>query len=208
MRRPEQLAAGLRELGLELPASAQAKALDFLALLQEWNRVYNLTGVRDPHEMVSRHLLDSFVITPFIAGRRVLDVGTGAGLPGIPLALALPGDEFVLLDSSSKKIRFVRHAVAVLGLDNVTAVCERVEQYSPPGGFDTVITRALTTVGRFLGMAGHLCARHGRILIMKGTYPAKELATLPVDYRVAQVEQLRVPGVRGDRHLVHIERSA
>mgnify|MGYP003333269013 FL=1 len=143
MRRAEQLAAGLRELGLELPTSAQAKALDYLALLQEWNRVYNLTGVRDPHEMVSRHLLDSLVITPFIAGRRVLDVGTGAGLPGIPLALALPSDEFVLLDSNAKKIRFVRHAVTVLGLENVSAVCERVQQYAPLAAFDTVVTREI-----------------------------------------------------------------
>ncbi len=157
--------------------------------------------------MVSRHLLDSLVITPFIAGRYVLDVGTGAGLPGIPLALALPGDEFVLLDSSAKKIRFVRHAIAVLGLDNVTAVCERVHRYSPPRVFDSVITRALAAVADFIDMAGHLCAQHGRILIMKGRYPEKELAVLPVGYTLAQVKRLRVPGVRGDRHLVHIERS-
>ena len=207
MRRAEQLAAGLRELGLELPTSAQAKALDYLALLQEWNRVYNLTGVRDPHEMVSRHLLDSLVITPFIAGRRVLDVGTGAGLPGIPLALALPSDEFVLLDSSAKKIRFVRHAVTVLGLENVSAVCERAQQYAPLAAFDTVITRALATVADFVNMAGRLCARHGRILMMKGVYPQQELAALPAGYTLAQVKALRVPGLRGDRHLVHIERS-
>ena len=207
MQRAEQLAAGLHELGLGLPASVQARALDYLTLLQEWNRVYNLTGVRDPHAMVSRHLLDSFVITPFIAGRRVLDVGTGAGLPGIPLALALPDDEFVLLDSSGKKIRFVRQAVAMLGLDNVTAVCERAQQYSPNAAFDTVITRALAAVADFINMAGHLCARHGRILMMKGVYPKEELAALPVGYKLAQVKALRVPGVRGDRHLVHIERN-
>ena len=207
MRRAEQLAAGLWELGLELPTSAQAKALDYLALLQEWNRVYNLTAVRDPHEMVSRHLLDSLVITPFIAGRRVLDVGTGAGLPGIPLALALPSDEFVLLDSNAKKIRFVRHAVTVLGLENVSAVCERVQEYAPLAAFDTVVTRALATVAEFVNMAGRLCACHGRILMMKGVYPQQELAALPAGYTLAQVKALSVPGVRGDRHLVHIERS-
>lgn len=204
----EQLTAGLRELGLDLPPSAQAKALDYLALMQKWNRVYNLTGVRDPEEMVSRHLLDSFVITPFIAGPRVLDVGTGAGVPGIPLALVMPDNEYVLLDSSAKKMNFVRQAVTLLGLNNVTAVCQRVQQYSPPVGFDTVVTRALGAAAEFINMAGHLCARHGRILMMKGTYPDAELAALPEGYMLAQVRQLRVPGLQADRHLVHIERRA
>lgn len=195
----------MRVLRLGIPASGQARALAYLALLQKWNRVYNLTGVRDAREMVTRHLLDSFAITPFVAGPRVLDIGTGAGLPGIPLALALPDMEFVLLDSSSKKVQFVRHAVTELALDNVTVVCQRVQQYAPALRFDTVVTRALASTKEVLTMARPLCAPGGRILLMKGAFPTEELAEMPGGYNIVQVVRLRVPGLRARRHLVHIE---
>jgi 16S rRNA (guanine527-N7)-methyltransferase len=205
LQRADQLAAGLRELGFELAVSAQAKALDYLTLLEKWNRVYNLTGVRDAHEMVTRHLLDSFAIIPFVAGLRVLDIGTGAGLPGIPLALALPNMEFVLLDSGSKKIQFVRHVVTELALHNVSVVCQRAQQYAPAVRFDTVITRALASIKEVSTMACPLCTRAGRVLIMKGVFPTEELAEIPDGYNIVQVVRLRVPGLKAKRHLVHIE---
>lgn len=188
-----------------LPAHTQARALTYLALLQKWNRVYNLTGVRDAHGMVTRHLLDSLAIIPFVAGPRVLDIGTGAGLPGIPLALALPDMEFVLLDSSSKKVQFVRHVVTELALDNVAVVCQRAQQYVPPVRFDTVVTRALASIKAVLAMAQPLCAPGGRMLIMKGAFPSKELAEVPGGYNIVQVAHLQVPGLRARRHLVHVE---
>lgn len=205
MQRAEKLAAGLCELRLELPASVQARALDYLTLLEKWNRVYNLTGVRDPREMVTRHLLDSFAIIPFVAGPRVLDIGTGAGLPGIPLALALPDMGFVLLDSSAKKVQFVRQVVTKLDLENVTVVCQRTQQYTPTARFDTVVTRALASIKEILTMARTLCTRGGRVLIMKGVFPTEELAEMPGGYEIVQVVPLRVPGLRARRHLVHIE---
>ena len=205
MQRAEQLAASLCKLSPELAASVQAKALDYLTLLQKWNQVYNLTGVRDAREMVTRHLVDSFAIIPFVAGPRVLDIGTGAGLPGIPLALALPDMEFVLLDSSSKKVQFVRHAVTALALDNVTVVCQRAQEYAPALHFDTVVTRALASIKDVLTMAQPLCAPGGRILLMKGAFPTEELAEMPGGYEIVQVVPLRVPGLRARRHLVHIE---
>ncbi len=195
----------MQTLGLAIPAGVQAQSLVYLTLLQKWNRVYNLTGVRDAREMVTRHLLDSFAIIPFVAGPRVLDIGTGAGLPGIPLALALPDMEFVLLDSSSKKVQFVRHVVTELALDNVAVVCQRAQQYAPAARFDTVVTRALASIKEILTMACPLCAQGGRVLIMKGVFPTEELAEMPGGYNIVQVVRLRVPGLRARRHLVHIE---
>jgi 16S rRNA (guanine527-N7)-methyltransferase len=195
----------VQTLGLAIPADAQAQSLAYLTLLQKWNRVYNLTGVRDARAMVTRHLLDSFAIIPFVAGPRVLDIGTGAGLPGIPLALALPNMQFVLLDSRSKKVQFVQHAVTELALDNVAVVCQRAQQYAPAARFDTVVTRALASLKEVLTMARPLCAPRGRVLVMKGAFPTEELAEMPGGYNIVQVVHLRVPGLRARRHLVHIE---
>ncbi len=182
----------------------QAGLLRYLELLRKWNRVYNLSGVREPHAMVTRQLLDSLAISAFILGPRVLDVGTGAGLPGIPLALALPHAHFTLLDASRKKARFLRHAVTMLGLSNATVVCARAQDFEPGTGFDTVVARALAPIGTALASAGHLCASHGRILLMKGSYPAAELAALPAGYAVDAVQTLHVPGLGAQRHLVMI----
>ena len=196
------LSAGLTALELEGSAAQQQKLLDYVALRAKWNRVYNLTAVRDPAEMVTRHVLDSLVVLPYLRGARVLDVGTGGGLPGIPLAIMSPQREFVLLDSNSKKTRFVQQAIAELALPNVNVVHARVEQYRPERPFDVVISRAFATVADMLAGAGRHCAVDGMILAMKGADPTAELQDIDPDYRVQQVIALTVPGLDEARHLV------
>jgi 16S rRNA (guanine527-N7)-methyltransferase len=203
----ERLRAGLAALGLALPEATQARLLAYTALLAKWNRVYNLTAVGDPAEMVARHLLDSLAVAPYLHGSRVLDVGTGAGLPGIPLALARPELHFALLDSAAKKLRFVVQATAELGLANVETVHARVEAYRPERPFDTVISRAYAALGDFVASAGALCAPDGRLLAMKGAYPQAELAALPGGWMVAEAHRLQVPGLDAERHLVCIMRG-
>lgn len=202
------LDAGLHALGLSLGASARQGLMDFLALLVKWNRVYNLTAVRDPGEMVTRHLLDSLAVLPQVQGPRLLDVGSGAGLPGIPLALACPDWSFTLLDSNGKKTRFITQAVAELGLGNVSVVQARVAEYTAGTPFDTVISRAFASLADMLDQTGHLCAPNGQVLAMKGVYPGEELAALPAGWRVAGVSALQVPGLAGERHVVRLVRAS
>ena len=173
-----RLSAGLQALSLECTSIQQQQLLDFVRLLAKWNKVYNLTAVRDPEEMVTRHLLDSLAVLPYVQGSRVLDVGTGAGLPGIPLAIACPEREFTLLDSNSKKTRFVQQAVNELGLGNVRVVHARCEDFHPEQGFDVVLSRAFASIADMLASSGRHCAPHGRILAMKGADPADELMDL------------------------------
>jgi 16S rRNA (guanine527-N7)-methyltransferase len=191
-------------LGLTLPADAERRLLDYLRLLARWSSAYNLTAVRDPREMVTRHLLDSLAVAPHVRGPEVLDIGTGAGLPGIPLALALPDLAFTLLDSNAKKTRFVTQAVAELGLANVRVVNTRVEDFHPPQPFATLIARAFASIPDMLATCAHLCAPGGRILAMKGKLPDDELAALPGPWRVAVAERLAIPGLQATRHLVII----
>ena len=202
----ELLIKGLTQLGLDLPEAAQQQLLDYLALLQKWNKVYNLISRKESDNLVVRHLLDSLVALPYINGSRVVDVGTGAGLPGIPLAIACPQCHFTLLDCNSKKARFRNQAVIELGLKNVTVVDARAEAYRPEQGFDSVISRAFATIADMLAVAGHLAAPGGRFLALKGVYPEQELSELPDGYRLQEVHPLDVPFLGAERHLAIVAR--
>lgn len=201
------LRAGLLCLGVEPRDTVIAALLRFVDLLMRWNRAFNLTGDRDPADLLTRHILDSLTIKPFLRGVSVLDVGTGAGLPGLPLALTEPERHFTLLDSRGKKLRFVRHAVGELSLENVTMVQARVEEYDPADRFDTVLCRAFTSVPDFVRRCGGLVAPGGRLLAMKGRLPAGELGDLPVGWRNPEVNTLMVPGLDAQRHVVILKRT-
>lgn len=202
-----RLKPGLAALKLDLPAGSEEKLLAFVELLQKWNRAYNLTAVRDPEEMLVKHVLDSLAVLPYVVHGPVLDVGTGAGLPGIPLAVAQPDMQFTLLDGNGKKARFVTHAAGALGLANVTAVQSRVEDYRPESGFATVLSRAFASLGDFLRLAGHAALPGGRLLAMKGAHPEQELADIPAGYKLLGVHTLEVPGLKAERCVVEIEKS-
>jgi 16S rRNA (guanine527-N7)-methyltransferase len=199
----EALTSGLAHLGLELNEAAHEGLLAFLELLKRWNRVYNLTAVTDPEAMLVLHLLDSFSIAGDVRGPRVLDVGTGAGLPGVPLAIVYPQWEFVLLDSSAKKVRFLTQAVADLDLRNVVPVQARVERYEA-APFDTILARAFASLPRLLAAVRHLAYPGTRLLAMKGRFPGEELTGLPPGFVVDEVRPVRVPGLDAKRHVVRL----
>jgi 16S rRNA (guanine527-N7)-methyltransferase len=199
----ERLTSGCAELGLALPPESIDRLLDYIALLDKWNQAYNLTAVRDPGEMVTRHLLDSLAVAPHLTGQRIIDVGTGAGLPGIPLAILFPERQFVLLDSNGKKTRFLVQAKASLGLDNVTVIHSRVEEYRPEEPFDTVIARAFAALTDILSLCRHLVAKEGAVLAMKGD--ASEAGSVPEGFRLAGLIALNVPGLAHEkRHLIRV----
>jgi len=195
-----ELAAGIAALGLDVAPDAQQRMLDYLVLVEKWNKAYNLTAVREPAKMLTHHLLDSLAVLPLVIGPRVLDVGSGAGLPGIPLALARPEWQFTLLDSNHKKTTFLRQAAIELKLNNVDVVCDRVETWASPHSFDTVVSRAFSDLAEFLTLAGKLCAKTGVVVAMKGVYPHEELAQLPKDFQLRNVVPLNVPGLGAERH--------
>ena len=195
---------GCERLDLRLSDEACTRLAAYLALLERWNRAYNLTAVREPEAMVVRHLLDSLSILPWLEGPRVLDGGSGAGLPGIPLAVARPEYEFCLLDSNGKRTRFLTQATAELRLPNVSIVRSRVEDYQPVTLFNSIVSRAFATLAELVADAGRLCAPTGRLLAMKGVFPDDELARLPSTYQVVGVYPLRVPHLDAERHLVHL----
>jgi 16S rRNA (guanine527-N7)-methyltransferase len=200
-----KLDAGLERLGLELPEAVRDGLIAYVELLAKWNKAYNLTAVRDPQEMVIRHLLDSLAVVPHLTGQRIIDVGTGGGLPGIPLSLVFPERQFVLLDANSKKTRFLVQAKAALGLENVTVVHSRVEDYRPAQPFDIVITRAFASVADILIGSRHLLTPEGEFLAMKGVVPEEELAALPPGCRLIEVIPLTVPGLEQEqRHVLRI----
>lgn len=200
-----QLAAGIAELGLDLPADGQTRLLAYLALLDKWNRVYNLTAVREPARMVSHHLLDSLAAVPFFTGPAVLDVGSGGGLPGIPLAIARPDLQVTLIDSIAKKTAFLLQVKAELGLANLTVVTGRVEDFRSESGFDDITSRAFSDLREFVTLTRHLLKPGGRWLAMKGLYPNEELAALKDNARVSADHALVVPGLDASRHLIVLE---
>ncbi|MGH8280910.1 MAG: 16S rRNA (guanine(527)-N(7))-methyltransferase RsmG [Gammaproteobacteria bacterium] len=202
-----QLLDGLRTLDLNLADSATAALFGYLSQLTRWNATYNLTAVRDPVEMVSKHLLDSLTIAPFLHGKSILDVATGAGLPGIPLAIAFPERHFTLLDSNGKKTRFVTHAATALGLKNVEVVQARAEDYRPKEPFDTVTSRAFASLADFLELTVHLCAPGGCWLAMKGEPLDNELRALPAVFRLVALHPVRVPGLDAQRCVVEVVKA-
>lgn len=203
--RPD-LEAGLHQLGLD--AALAEPLLAYLALLARWNQTYNLTAIRDTREMLVKHLLDSLAMQAYLDGIDTLaDLGTGPGLPGIPLAIARPGLQVTLVESNGKKARFLREAVRQLKLANASVVESRIEAFDAPGRFDAITARALATLPLILQLGGHLLNADGRLLAMKGVLPADEIAALPVGWRLAAVHPLRVPGLDAERHLVEIVRA-
>ena len=200
-----RLEQGIAALRLSLPAGAVARLLDYQALLERWNGAYNLTAVRDPADMITRHLLDSLAILPFVRGASLADLGTGPGLPGIPLAIAAPGRDMLLVDSNGKKVRFLREAIRVLKLDGVRAVQSRVEDVQ--GQFDCVTARAFASLADMLGWGGHLLAPHGQWLAMKGKRPDDELSGMPAGFEVRSMHALAVPGLSAERHLLVLGRA-
>ncbi|HUO95290.1 MAG TPA: 16S rRNA (guanine(527)-N(7))-methyltransferase RsmG [Steroidobacteraceae bacterium] len=198
----EVLTAGLRELGLELTPGQVGQLLALAELVREWNKKFNLTAIREPVAMVRKHLLDSLTVARFVAGATLIDVGSGAGFPGLPLAIADPDLAVTLVDSTAKKVRFLEHAIGALKLARVTAVHARAEAFRPDAPAATVVSRALGSLAEFVRVAGHLCARGGRLLAMKGKDPKDEVAALPKGWRVERIERLKVPGLADERHLV------
>ena len=204
MSEREQLQRGLAGLSLTLSETQQDKLLHYLALLVKWNRAYNLTAIRDPREMIGKHLLDSLSVVPFISGERLLDVGTGAGLPGIPLAIVYPEKRFELLDSNSKKTRFLTQVSGELGLANVQVHHRRIEAGELEPVYDGILSRAFASLADMTRDCGPLLAGGGELLAMKGQYPEQELSQLPKPYIVKGSHALVVPGLTGERHLIRI----
>ena len=202
-----RLEKGVAELGLSLGRDGAKKLLQYLALLEKWNQVYNLTAIRDREKVVSGHLLDCLAVIPHLAGTRVLDAGSGAGFPGIPIAVARPDIQVALLDSNHKKAAFLRQAVADLQLRNATVICERLEAWHADEKFDCIISRAFAEIAEFIALAGQLLAPGGVFAAMKGVHPFEEIERLPPEFRVRQVHAFAVPGLDAERHLVLIERA-
>jgi 16S rRNA (guanine527-N7)-methyltransferase len=207
----DELHRGLTALHQDADALAPP-LLAYLALLDRWNRTYNLTAIREPGEMVTRHLLDSLAMHPFVGtvgdGDRLADLGTGPGLPGIPLAIAKPWLQVTLVESNGKKARFLREAVRTLGLANARVAESRAEALDEPDTYDAITARALDTLAGIIRVGGHLLKPGGKLLAMKGIRPEEEIAALPAGWTVSAVHPLAVPGLVGERHLVIVDRDA
>jgi 16S rRNA (guanine527-N7)-methyltransferase len=200
------LEQGIQDAKLAISAETQHKLLGYLALMQKWNKVHNLTAVRDADEMVTLHLLDSLVVLPYVDAKNLLDVGSGAGLPGIPLALCLPDLQVTVIDSNSKKVSFMRQVKAELGITNLEVIGGRVEDIAPTRQFEIIISRAFSDLSLFISLTHHLLATDGKWLAMKGVYPEAELADLLAKTGVvaSKVEVLNVPGLEAQRHLAFL----
>lgn len=195
----------LDNAGITLPEKQQQQLVGYVELLHKWNKAYNLTSVRDPEEMLVRHILDSIVVEPHLQGTRFIDVGTGPGLPGIPLAIVRPDAHFTLLDSLGKRVRFLRQVQHELHLENITPVQSRVEAFPAEPGFDGVISRAFASLTDMVNWCHHLPAENGRFYALKGLRPDDEIAVLPEACSVEEIIRLQVPALDGERHLVIIK---
>jgi len=198
----ELLTAGAHELGIELAAGSAEALKRLIDELEIGNAQFNLTGIRDRPGMLRKHVLDSLSVQPYLRGSRVADIGTGAGFPGLPLAIVNPQRRFTLVEATGKKARFVEQTARRLGCDNVQVEHARAENYRPFELFDTVVARALSSLADFAAYASHLCAPQGRLLAMKGKRPDDEISALPKSFRVLAVHRLKVPGLEDERHLV------
>jgi 16S rRNA (guanine527-N7)-methyltransferase len=192
-------------MGLSLTPQQVKRLLCYLDILEKWNKAYNLTAVRDKNQMLFTHILDSLSISTFIKGKRILDAGTGAGLPGVPLAIIYPNRNFTLLDSNGKKIRFLFHVKKQLELNNLNEVQSRLETYIPKAPYDSVTSRALSNLSDIAQKTEHLLVKGGRIYAMKGRFPQEELSILTKHYKVVSSHKLLVPGIKSERHLIEIE---
>ncbi len=192
----------LADAGISLTDHQKTLLVAYVDMLHKWNKAYNLTSVRDPNEMLVRHILDSIVVAPYLQGQRFIDVGTGPGLPGIPLAIVLPDAHFTLLDSLGKRVRFLRQVQHELKLENITPVQSRVEAYPSEPPFDGVISRAFASLNDMVSWCHHLPGEKGRFYALKGQLPGDEIASLPDNFSVESVEKLRVPQLAGERYLV------
>lgn len=193
----------LADAGISLTDHQKTLLVAYVDMLHKWNKAYNLTSVRDPNEMLVRYILDSIVVAPYLQGQRFIDVGTGPGLPGIPLAIVLPDAHFTLLDSLGKRVRFLRQVQHELKLENITPVQSRVEAYPSEPPFDGVISRAFASLNDMVSWCHHLPGEKGRFYALKGQLPGDEIASLPDNFSVESVEKLRVPQLEGERHLGH-----
>ncbi|MAL84108.1 MULTISPECIES: 16S rRNA (guanine(527)-N(7))-methyltransferase RsmG [Idiomarina] len=204
----EQLKELLEQAQLTLSESQIDQQLALVGLLDKWNKAYNLTSVRNPKDMLPRHIMDSLAVRQYLQGQRFIDVGTGPGLPGLPLAIAEPDKEFVLLDSLGKRIRFIRQVCHELKLTNVTPVQARVEDYQDEKKFDGVISRAFASLNDMLSWCEHLPSDKGRFYALKGLYPQEELDELSANYKTESIEQINVPGIDASRHIVIISKRS
>ncbi|QRG79131.1 16S rRNA (guanine(527)-N(7))-methyltransferase RsmG [Citrobacter sp. R56] len=195
----------LDQAGISLTDHQKNQLVAYVDMLNKWNKAYNLTSVRDPGEMLVRHILDSIVVAPHLQGQRFIDVGTGPGLPGIPLSIVRPESHFTLLDSLGKRVRFLRQVQHELKLDNITPVQSRVEEFPSEPPFDGVISRAFASLNDMVSWCHHLPGENGRFYALKGLLPEDEIASLPAEFSVESVVKLRVPQLEGERHLVVVK---
>ncbi len=203
----QQLEVGVSALGLTLSEKQLAQLQTYVELLMRWNKVYNITAIRDVKQILPLHLFDSLAVTPFLQGSRCLDVGSGGGLPGIPLAIMCPEQAFVLLDTVGKKTRFMQQAVIQIALPHVSIVQSRVESWSPETAFDAIISRAFASLHDFVALSARHLKPDGRLYAMKGRYPAEELTQLPAGFQVIAEHKLEVPQLDAERFLIEITRE-